>query len=520
MKLQPIRILLVEDNEAHAELVRRAFASEQSGRLTVASTLREARAVLERGEPLDLVIADWRLPDGEGLELLREIAPETSPVVIMTSQGNERVAVEAMRAGALDYVVKTDASLADLPHIARRALDHWSAQRERTRIREQLSRSEDKYRHLVEDIPDVVYVVDRHGAFSFVSHAVAAFGYDEAEIVGKSFVEFFEPSDHAALRERLAEGLAGRAAAFDGRFRTRAGEVRWGWSASRPVLEDGRVVELRGVLRDITDRKQSEQALEQLYRNEQRLTERLRELSLMKTNFLIVTSHEVRTPITVLRGYVEALLEGYFGAATEAQAKALHTCLSTVDRMVASFNDILQMLQLERGARLRRVSTDLAAVIDEVVLQLRPFIEKRLQRLTLDVEAGLPSAEVDPDKLRVVFTNLVQNAIKFTPDSGEIGIELRLEPPQSVRVTIRDNGVGIEAGEMNRIFEPFYTSPDARHHSSGSYQFGAQGFGLGLAIVRGHVEAHGGRVWAESSGPKSGARFHVVLPMEAPPEAS
>lgn len=143
MSDKPTHILLVEDEAAHAELVRRAFeARNNQVRLEVAGSLSEARARLADAPALpDLIIADWRLPDGEGMELLAA-QPELPavPVVIMTSHGNERVAVEAMKAGALDYVVKSEATLVDMPHIAERAYQQWQMVVERKRTDEEIKR--------------------------------------------------------------------------------------------------------------------------------------------------------------------------------------------------------------------------------------------------------------------------------------------------------------------------------------------------------------------------------------------
>jgi signal transduction histidine kinase len=111
----------------------------------------------------------------------------------------------------------------------------------------------------------------------------------------------------------------------------------------------------------------------------------------------------------------------------------------------------------------------------------------------------------------MVIANLLQNAIKFTPDGG--AIQVRLVPLQdAVQITVTDNGIGIAPDELDRVFDRFYTTKDSLHHGSGTYKFQARGAGLGLAIAKGYVEAHGGRIWAESAGPGLGSRFHVVLP--------
>jgi DNA-binding NtrC family response regulator len=164
---KPLRILLVEDEVAHAELVQRTFeVYGERARLSVARTLAEARAYLA-SEPLrpDLIIADWRLPDGDGMELLPpERNERATPVVIMTSYGDERVAVEAMKAGALDYMVKSETVLLDMPHIAERAIREWTMLAERARIESELRESEARFRGLVEQSSDGISLLDEQGA--------------------------------------------------------------------------------------------------------------------------------------------------------------------------------------------------------------------------------------------------------------------------------------------------------------------------------------------------------------------
>jgi signal transduction histidine kinase len=229
----------------------------------------------------------------------------------------------------------------------------------------------------------------------------------------------------------------------------------------------------------------------------------------MRNNFLIVTSHELRTPLTVLRGYHDLLVGG--GLAAEEARKAIEVCRRTTERMVAGLEDILEMLQLDEGrVRLVRRATDVAVLVHEVAGELQPFARRRGQTLEV-ANGGVHEAEVDAGKIRLVLHNLVENAVKFTPDGGHI--RLALEPDgASVHVVVEDDGIGIEAGELDRIFERFYTGGDALHHRSGHFEFETRGAGLGLALVRGHCEAHGGRAWAESPGRGRGSRFHVLLP--------
>lgn len=172
VKDSPVHVLLVEDEAAHAELVRRAFQSSRAQfRLSVAGTLGEAHATIEQSTP-DLVIADFLLPDGRGTELIpphRETAP--FPVVILTNHGNEEVAVEAMKLGALDYVVKSDVSLAEIPHVAERALREWNHILELRKAEQDRKRFES----IVEATTDLVCMTDSQGAFLYLNKAGRSF---------------------------------------------------------------------------------------------------------------------------------------------------------------------------------------------------------------------------------------------------------------------------------------------------------------------------------------------------------
>lgn len=184
-----VSILLIEDEEAHSELVRRAFESRGDHvRLFVANSLSIARAHLEKHSP-DLIVADWRLPDGEGVELLSDKPTNAqAPVVIMTSYGNERIAVDAMKAGALDYVVKSEATLVDMPHIADRAIRQWRMMTERKRIQDNLRESEERFRSFVEQSSDGVALLDEQGIVIEWNHANEQItGLLVTQVIGKRF---------------------------------------------------------------------------------------------------------------------------------------------------------------------------------------------------------------------------------------------------------------------------------------------------------------------------------------------
>jgi PAS domain S-box-containing protein len=258
-------ILVVEDEEAHVELIRRAFEGHtRRFRLSVAGTLEAARTALVDARP-DLIIADWLLPDGRGMELLPAVnGRHAVPVVVMTSHGNEQVAVEAMKAGALDYVVKSAMTFADMPHVAERALREWRHMVERRRAETALRESEARYRALYEDNPSMYFTLDADGAVLAVNRFGAEqLGYTPEELVGQSVLTVFHADDREAVRSQFAlcRRNLGQIARWEFRKIRKDGSMLWVKEDARAVRDaDGRLIVLV-VCADITERKQAEAAL-------------------------------------------------------------------------------------------------------------------------------------------------------------------------------------------------------------------------------------------------------------------
>lgn len=167
-----INILLIEDEDPHAELIQRAFEDRRERvQIISAKSLLEARTYIAEHEPA-LIIADWRLPDGESMELLpNQHDPLATPIILMTSYGNEKIAVEALKSGALDYVVKSPESMMDMPHLAERAVEQWAARAERARMQKALLESEAQLRLMAENASDMISLHSTEGIFLYVSPA-------------------------------------------------------------------------------------------------------------------------------------------------------------------------------------------------------------------------------------------------------------------------------------------------------------------------------------------------------------
>lgn len=253
-----------------------------------------------------------------------------------------------------------------------------------------------------------------------------------------------------------------------------------------PIMgADGKTRGVVTVLRDVTSQK---------------------ELERMKSSFLSVVSHELKTPLHSIKGFVDIILMGKTGPLTDTQVDFLTTVRDQTTRLQSLIDDLLEFSRLESGQiKLRLTEVSLAEVTKAVVDKLKPLAERGQVQLVNNVGTDIPLIEADYMRIEQVLTNLVDNAIKFTPASGVVTITAK-DLGTEVQVAVSDTGIGIPASEHERIFERFYQvdSGPARHY---------RGTGLGLTICKHIVEYHRGRIWVESEVGK-GSTFFFVLPKQ------
>lgn len=258
-------VLLIEDEDPHAELIERAF-EDQSDRFTIhrVKSLTEARVFIEKQEP-DLIIADWRLPDGESMELLpSHHDPLYTPIILMTSYGNEKIAVEALKSGALDYVVKSPESMLDMPHIAEKAIDAWRARAERIHMQKALLESEAQFRLLAENASDMIARLTTDGKMLYVSPASKTIlGYEPEELTGKISFDLMHEEDRPWVLSLFEKRPIKNSYTIAYRALHKDGHYIWLESSARPVLDKitGEPTEIQTASRDITERKKNEEAL-------------------------------------------------------------------------------------------------------------------------------------------------------------------------------------------------------------------------------------------------------------------
>jgi signal transduction histidine kinase len=255
----------------------------------------------------------------------------------------------------------------------------------------------------------------------------------------------------------------------------------------------------------------------------------LAQLETTKSNFISIASHELRTPLTVARGYTEMLLEDQsLPEQVRELVKGIHKSTLRLHEIMDSMFDIAQIDA--RTLELHRQDVFLTELIGSVMREQAKALAEREQEISLDLPP-LPSIKADPNTLEKLFYHLITNAIKFTPNGGKIaitakqvGANKRDLPEGGVEIIISDTGVGIDKGMQEIIFTKFYQPGELlNRHSTGKTKFKGSGAGLGLALSRGIVGAHGGKIWVESSGYDEkklpGSQFHVILPLRSQGES-
>ncbi len=247
--------------------------------------------------------------------------------------------------------------------------------------------------------------------------------------------------------------------------------------------------------------------------------ERLQEADRIKSNFLATVSHELRTPLTSVIGYSEMLLEGIAGELNPEQRDYVRTVMEKGDQLLQLITGILDISRMEAGEmRFERAPFELAEGVSVALSTIAPHARRKRLQLACALPETLPRVVGDRDKVRQVLLNLLNHAVKFTPEGGQVSIRAEvglLHPSRpgreaGVQVAVEDSGIGVPPEHHARIFDPFF-----QVDNSSTREFG--GTGLGLNIVKRFVEALGGAVWVESEGER-GATFYFTLPIALAPQ--
>ncbi|HEY2956327.1 MAG TPA: ATP-binding protein [Candidatus Eisenbacteria bacterium] len=256
---------------------------------------------------------------------------------------------------------------------------------------------------------------------------------------------------------------------------------------------------------------------EEMRRQQRAYVATLQEAARMKSEFIAVASHELRTPISIVNGYEQLMRDGQLGPITNEQRAALESIARSVGDLTRIAENATRMAQIQDDRLvLIREMHDASGLVEEAVRIAFTEAPTRRLRISASVEPGLGEVYVDGPRVVHVIANLVRNAIRFTPDGGAVSVMARRDE-DTIEIVVRDTGVGIPREKQPYLFGRAHLLRDWRHHhSSGTLEFNSAGLGLGLSIALGIVEAHGGTILLDSE-PGRGSTFTVRIPLEAVP---
>ena len=491
-----LRVLIVEDSEDDARLLERQL--RQGGyelHATRVDTLADLRRALEHD--WDLLLSDFALPGFTALDALAVLREDGRdiPAIVVSGTVGEDVAVEAMRAGAHDYFAKSE--LRRLVAATERELREAARRRQAQVAQRELQQ---RFEAMANSAPVLIWMAGPDGTRSWFSRPWLEFrGRTPDDEKGRGWAAGVHPED----RERYVaevDAAARSRTVFRTEYRLRRadGEFRWILESAAPLFGDiGEFAGHIGSAVDITDEKEAREAAEAASR--------------LKDEFLATLSHELRTPLNAILGWAHLLQEP--SSDEDTRRKAVTTIERNARLQAHLVSDMLDVSRIVTGKLHLNVQTvDLAHIVDQVALSLRPALEARQVRLERVLEPGAVRLSADDERLRQVVWNLLSNAIKFSPGQAAIRLAIRAEGEET-RLELEDEGPGIPAEFLPFVFDRFRQADSSMTRRHG-------GLGLGLAIVRHLVEAHGGRVEAANRTDRSGARLSVFLPRRATAEAA
>jgi len=500
---ESVRLLIVDDAIEHAQMVMEFLRSSeawQGAEIAIAESYDEALRALE-ARPYDLAFFDYWLGARDGVTLLRDIRRRgiDTSVIVLTGRGAEDVAVEAMKAGAADYLSKAGLTVEGLERALRHAVALRAEEHQRRNAEAALRASEERFRALVENSSDALLLIDAEGRVTYITPSSGRhLGWGPEQILGRSIFDFIHPEDRGIIGVRMAETLQNPARPITEELRFQHADGTWRFMEGVGVnrLADPSVGAIVINARDISDRRKLEAQLRQAQKME------------AVGQLAGGVAHDFNNLLTAILGYCNLMLDEMPG---ENPMRAdLEEIQSAGERAAALTR---QLLAFSRRQILQPQIIDLNMLVRQLEKLLRRLISEDVELVTALAE-GLVPVRVDPASIEQVLVNLAVNARDAMPVGGRLTIEtanvelgdayavthVTMKAGPYVMLAVSDTGHGMDEATRARVFEPFFTTKEQ-----------GKGSGLGLATVYGMVRQSGGYIWVYSE-PGHGTTFKVYLP--------
>lgn len=512
-----LHILLIDDSPQDRILVKRELERAFTKLTIIEVNQAEALEQAITAGRFDITITDYLLRWSDGITVLRTLKtryPER-PVIMFTNSGSQEIAVEAMKSGLDDYIIKSPNHYVRLPAAVNLAM-------ERAATRRKLAGLEARLQTLTNRLEVGVYRLTSEGAIIDANPAfLRLLGLPLTAVPpNQSLAAYFEPEDYALLLGQLQQN--GDVRDRELQIRQANGNLIW-VRLSKTLTEVDGVKIIDGLIEDISVRKRIELENQRLYLE-------ARQASQLKDEFLAIVSHELRTPLNSMLGWAHILKTQ--PSNPETIQKAIEVIERNARLQTKLINDILDISRITQNQlHLDREPVDLIPVIHAAIDDIQPSANAKSIQINTEFAPTVGQVLGDAERLEQIIWNLLSNAIKFTPEGGSVLLELSLvsgHSPKQVntkvnylfniegpiskyaKITVSDTGKGISPEFLPHVFDRFRQADGSRTRAQG-------GLGLGLAIVQYLVEMHDGIIQVSSDGPGKGATFTVYLPLIAAP---
>ena len=498
----PLSILLAEDDDAHVEAIRRAFRAVGARVEIRAVTSLSAYRAAVKAAPPDIALMDLNLSDGKATDALVSPAEASGfPVLIMTSFGDEQVAVEAMKAGALDYVVKSPEVFRALPSTVERALREWRLLQDNRRSSEKLRLSAERWQHTFDAIADTLLVLEPDHTIREINQAgCITFGMSREDMIGRKCFEVVHGTDQPIGEcpcTRAASTGASATVRYEERGRTFE-LVAWPMRGAGGELE-GFVHVVKDITAEVAADEEKARLEEQL-----RVSQKLEAVGSLAGGI----AHDFNNLLSVVLGYSRFALDEVGEHDTiRADLTEIHNAGEKAAKLTQ------RLLAFSRRQVVEPTVLSVNAVVVDLDRMLRRLLGEHIDVL-LHLADDLGSVLADLGQVEQVLMNLAINARDAMPNGGTLTIETSnqeldagyskshaaVQPGPHVMLAVSDTGCGMDAATRGRVFEPFFTTKEM-----------GSGTGLGLAVVYGIVKQAGGDIWVYSE-VGQGTTFKLYLP--------